>query len=210
MAGETDSRERIMDATYDALVECGYADLTMSGIAAKSETSTSLLHYHFDTKEDLLVAFLDHLLEQLEADLAELTAAGPIDGLYGLLEWFVIGDEEPEREAFLIAFLELRAQAPYNSRYRERMRHADRLIRSALEALVGEGIDAGLVVDNDPETIATLLLSAMDGGRSRGVATGTRGYTGEVRDALVEHVLADIFTDEARSQWAHLATEAAQ
>ena len=61
-----ETRERIMDATYRALCEYGYASLTMQDIADECDCSTSLLHYHFDTKDDLLVALLDHLISRFE------------------------------------------------------------------------------------------------------------------------------------------------
>ena len=60
------TRGRIVDATYRALCANGYAALTMQDIADECDRSTSLLHYHFDTKEDLLVELLAHLLERLD------------------------------------------------------------------------------------------------------------------------------------------------
>ncbi len=43
-----------MEATYRALCANGFASLTMQDIADEAEKSTSLLHYHYDTKRDLL------------------------------------------------------------------------------------------------------------------------------------------------------------
>jgi len=68
MAEET--RDRLMDATYRALCEHGYAALTMQDIADEGDCSKSLLHYHYDTKEELLVALLAYLLERFEARVA--------------------------------------------------------------------------------------------------------------------------------------------
>ncbi|PSQ42055.1 TetR family transcriptional regulator, partial [Halobacteriales archaeon QS_9_68_42] len=53
-----ETRERITNATYRALCDHGYAALTMQDIADECDCSKSLLHYHFDTKEDLLVELL--------------------------------------------------------------------------------------------------------------------------------------------------------
>lgn len=203
-----DSRERIMDATYRALIETGYADLTMNDIAGQSETSTSLLHYHFDTKEDLLVAFLDDLIERIERDLADLADADPVTRLYDVIEWYVLGAGETEREALHTAILELRGQAPYNDRYRERMRQADRLIRNALADIIRDGHESGDFTNGDPETMATLLLATMDGARGRQLAGGKPGYAKAVRAALYEHVLADLFSEEAAEIWSALTGEA--
>lgn len=58
-----DPAEDIMGATFRALCEHGYADLTMRDIAEESDRSKAALHYHYDDKEGLLVAFLDHLYD---------------------------------------------------------------------------------------------------------------------------------------------------
>ena len=90
MAEET--RERIMDATYRALCTHGYAALTMQDIADESECSKSLLHYHFDTKEDLLVELLDHLLERFEARVSATDTDDPRDQLVDLVDVFLFGE----------------------------------------------------------------------------------------------------------------------
>jgi len=53
-----------MEATYRALCAHGYADLTTQDIADESETSKASLHYHYDTKEELLLSFLDYLYDR--------------------------------------------------------------------------------------------------------------------------------------------------
>ena len=60
----SDTDEEIMQATYRALSEHGYANLTIKRIAAEYGKSTAAIHYHYDTKDDLLAAFLDFLLDR--------------------------------------------------------------------------------------------------------------------------------------------------
>lgn len=208
MGPEEDSRERIMEATYRALAERGYADLTMSDIATESGTSTGLLHYHYDTKEELLVAFLDDAVDRLEADLEDMAAAGPVEGLYRVLSLFVLGDDDPEREAFHGSLLELRAQAPHNARYRARFQRADRAIRTTIVQILESGVESGVFENGDHILLAQLLLAAMDGGRSRGLATGTSVYARRVREAIFEYVLSELLTDAASDPWAELRDEA--
>jgi len=78
-----------MSATYRALREHGYADLTIQQIADEFEKSKSLIYYHYDTRTELLVAFIDHLLTP---------------------------DLDDETVAFWRAMLELRAQAAHDER----------------------------------------------------------------------------------------------
>ena len=53
----TDAQEEIMSATYEALCEHGYAALTVERIASELGKSTAAIHYHYETKDELLVAF---------------------------------------------------------------------------------------------------------------------------------------------------------
>lgn len=196
-----ESRARIMDATYRALVETGYADLTMNDIAAESETSTSLLHYHFDTKEDLLVAFLDHIVEGLAERFAEAAEEEPTVRLYEILSPYILHEEETERASFHVALVELRGQAPYNERYRARFREADELLHDTLEDAIAAGVESGAFEPVEPAELATLLIATVDGGRTRGVGLGDPTYIRRVLAALTEYVLADVLTPEAAATW---------
>ncbi len=66
-----------MAATYRALCAHGYADLTMQRIADEAGKSKSLLHYHYGTKQELLVAFLDYLFDRFEARVAATEGDAP-------------------------------------------------------------------------------------------------------------------------------------
>ena len=198
------SRERIIEATYEALIDTGYADLTMSDIAAKSGTSTALLHYHFDTKEDLLVAFLDDLIDGLEERFAAEADTDPTTRLFDVLSLYVLDPSETERASFHVALVELRGQAPYNDRYRDRLRRADALVMDELVDVLQAGMDAGVVREVDPEAIATHLLVAVDGARTRAIALGEPAYTSRVREILFDNLLADILTPAGRERWMEL------
>lgn len=201
-----DSRERIMNATYRALIETGYANLTMSDIATESETSTSLLHYHFDTKEDLLVAFLDHVVDRLSGDFAENDGSDSVKRLYELLDLYALYPEETERESFHIALAEVRGEAPYNERYRERFRRADEILTEEMAEILREGIDRGVFGDTeDPDGFAQLLIAAADGARTKGIALGDPEYTRETLDELYDRILGDLLTEAGAARWEELA-----
>ena len=203
-----DTRERIMEATYDALVETGFADLTMSDIAEASETSTSLLHYHFNTKEDLIVSFLEYLVERIEHDIAVSAPSDPVGKIHFILQWYVLDTDEADREALHLALLELRLQASRNHRYRRRIKQADRVIREGLAAAIHDGIESGIFDEVEAEATAALLLCAADGAQTRLLITGESVYTDVVEGSLSEHVLADLFTREALERWRDLTEEA--
>jgi AcrR family transcriptional regulator len=54
------TKERIVDAAYRTLVKHGYHETSMKDIAAEAGVAPGLAHYYFETKEDLLVAAIEH------------------------------------------------------------------------------------------------------------------------------------------------------
>src|SRR3979411_129452 len=59
------TKDRIVDAAYRALVKRGYHETAMKDIAAEAGVAPGLGHYYFATKEDLLVAAIEHGCEPL-------------------------------------------------------------------------------------------------------------------------------------------------
>ncbi len=53
------TKERIVDAAYRALVKQGYHETSMKDIAAEAGVAPGLALYYFETKEDLLVATIE-------------------------------------------------------------------------------------------------------------------------------------------------------
>jgi AcrR family transcriptional regulator len=185
-----ETRDRIMEATYKALCEHGYASLTMQDIADECDCSKSLLHYHFDTKEDLLVALLAHLLERFEERVAPGDTA-PRDQLVGLVELFLFGDDRPREEhrAFHTALLELRAQAPHNDAFREQLAENDAQVHAAVTTVIDRGIEAGAFRDVDARRTAEHLLATIQGTRIRWVTLGEASAPETAYETLVEDVI---------------------
>ncbi|MFB6072106.1 MAG: TetR/AcrR family transcriptional regulator [Halobacterium sp.] len=181
------AHEDIMDATYRALLEHGFAALTMQDIADEAGKSKSLLHYHYDTKQDLLVAFLEYLLERGKARAAEHEDEPPGERLRGFVAGGLV-ENDADDWAFATALLELQAQAPHEETYREQLARNEQFMRDHVADIVREGVEAGEFRDADPEAVARLVLAAVDGARTERVVL--EDDTPEVvHDALVEHVL---------------------
>ena len=73
-----EARNRILVAAADCIVRDGLASVRMAGIARAAGVSSGLLHYHFTTKEQLLVEVLSHS-SAVSHELTEraLEQAGP-------------------------------------------------------------------------------------------------------------------------------------
>jgi len=74
------TKERIVDAAYRTLVKHGYHETSMKDIAAEAGLAPGLAHYYFETKEDLLVAAIEHGCEPvLRAwEQAGINLSGPL------------------------------------------------------------------------------------------------------------------------------------
>jgi AcrR family transcriptional regulator len=163
--------EEIMRATYRALCEHGFADLTMQRIADESSKSKAALHYHFDTKTELLDSFLEYLVEQLESRLTEESGA-PRERLTALVEAMFDPPGSDDDGEFPVALLEIKAQAPYHEPYRDRLVEMDESMREVVAETVREGIETGEFEETDPEAVARFVVTATNGAHARGVALG--------------------------------------
>ncbi len=66
MSDET--RERIVAGAYRALVKGGYHATSIKDIAEEAGVAPGLVHYYFETKEDLLVAAIEHGCAAIEVE----------------------------------------------------------------------------------------------------------------------------------------------
>lgn len=70
---------RILDATIDCLVKYGYAALTTTMVAARARVSRGAFLHHFGTKEDLVLAAVEHLFDVRNAQFRAAFARIPAD-----------------------------------------------------------------------------------------------------------------------------------
>lgn len=180
------TREKILEATYEALCKHGYGDLTIQDIADEFEKSKSLLYYHYDSKDRLLVDFLDSTLEEFITDF-HLTEETPREQLERLLDRLFPNNLDEENYPLQIALLELRAQAHHSELYQKQFTEMDRLFKETLVDIIEEGIRTGQFRDVDAELEAELLVSMISGMRTRRL-TCQDFQVEESRRAIEEHI----------------------
>jgi AcrR family transcriptional regulator len=162
-----DQNEEIMSATHRALQKYGYADLTIKRIAEEYGKSTAAVHYYYDTKDDLLAAFLDYLLERFVDSIHDVETTDPEARLEILLDELLVKPQE--NPDLSVALLEMRSQAPYKEAFSDRFRQNDEYIRYMLKAVINHGIDEGVFSDIDADHVTRSLLTIIDGARTRAV-----------------------------------------
>lgn len=183
-----DPDDTIMRATYRALSTHGYAGLTMKRIADEYGKSTAAIHYHYDTKDDLLAAFLDFILDQFKDTVHEVETTDPEERLELLLDQLLVNaDDHPD---LLIAMLAMRSQAPYNESFSERFQQNDVYVRYLLETVIDQGIDEGVFADADAEHVARALMTIVDGARTRAVVLDQETALSTARQTAAEYIAA--------------------
>src|SRR5699024_5485719 len=185
------SQEAIMQATYRALCNCGAADFTIQAVADEFAKSKSLIFYHYDTREDLLSAFLVYLIDRFEEQVAETDIEDADEELDGLIDALLFGPDD--NEDFQTAMFELRSQAPFNETYREQFRTNRSHTHELFEGVIERGIEDGVFTEVDASRIATLILTTIDGARTQLVVYGDDEILGSGRELIDAQLAVVLF-----------------
>jgi TetR/AcrR family transcriptional regulator, transcriptional repressor of bet genes len=157
-AAESVRRSQIIKAAYHVAAARGLGGLTVRRVAAKAGVSAGLVLFHFETKEQVVIALLDWLLETTTVlhvgdEIARI--ASPLDRLLALLRQEMNRlSSEPERIRLFFDFWARGIRHPgirakmwrELARYRDAFRPmAEEVLRAAPErfrGVTGEGLAA--------------------------------------------------------------------
>ena len=182
------TRESIMFATYRALRAHGYADLTIQRIGDEFEKSKSLLYHHYDGKDELLVDFLEFLLDRFERDVSLDESASATTRLWTLVDHLHPVPLDAPRRDIMTAIVELRAQAPHDAAVREQFTQSDRYFQGRFATVVREGIETGEFREVDPDAVASYLYSTLHGSLLRRLTADGVGVGQAVESELEAYV----------------------
>ena len=121
-----ETRQRLIDAATELLMECGYAGFTTPAVAERARVSRGALQYHFASKDDIFIAVRANLaaklnFEGIEEAIAPLPARERIERLVRH-HWETIGSDA------YVAALEVRLFERFNAvTHRSMMAEMDRL-----------------------------------------------------------------------------------
>jgi len=158
------ARERILAAAVERIASDGIDDVRIARIAMAAGVSSSLVHYHFATREALLA-------EAIEYSYGAVADARTADALPGadshaqrlarMVDQCLPGTAELERDWVLWVELWLRAV-----RHHELRPVAEELyarMRDWFAAAIRAGVAAGEFARCDPEEVADRALALIDG-----------------------------------------------
>ena len=154
-------REEILAATLDEVVARGLAKVRVGDVADALGVSKALVFYHFETKEALLAATLQHAVDR---DLARLeaTLAREPDAVRRLRLVLLAYGPQGKATGWTL-WVDAWSAALRDPELREILRRLDRRWSSALETVIRSGVDEGVFDCADPASCARRLAALLDG-----------------------------------------------
>jgi AcrR family transcriptional regulator len=163
-------RDRIFDCAQDLFHRKGIRGVGVEAIAEAAGTSKMALYRHFDSKDELIIEYLNYKGRKSDEIWAEIEAENPGDPvgqLYGLMEKIAIFIAEDERGCDLAnAAVELTEEGHPGLRVIEefKMRLLDRLAKLCRAAGASH-----------PELLADTLVLLIEGARVSRRSVGAKG-----------------------------------
>jgi AcrR family transcriptional regulator len=178
-------RTEILQATCDVVIERGFAGTRIGDVAKRLGVSSSLIHYHFDSKEQLLAeafAYYAHI------DVSETTAE--IESAPTAVEQLdrAINNYVPEGSADVewMLWIDGWGEALRNPMMRKISQQLDEQSVELLQRVIDHGCVTGEFACADPRRSAYRLTALVDG-----LAVQFAAHDGIVtRDEFIEHVRA--------------------
>lgn len=191
-----DAATEIMQATCRVLSREGYADLTTQKVADECGKSQGIIHYYYNTKKDLFIAVIDHLIEERSDQLHSLPDGDALDRLNAFFDLVLPNTIDTNDRMHATVNLAIHAQAPYNKVYRERLAERDQLLQNRLIEIIKDGIEQGMFTDNTPEQTAVSLLSMIDGAVLREIALNHEQAISTIRSFVDDFVQSELLSGD--------------
>jgi len=156
-------REEMIEAFYTVVAEKGFAKATIREVAKRAECSYGVLNYHFANKEELVLSFMDHVLETFSAELRDglATLDTATERFHFMFSYFC--DLSRFSLDFSRVWLECWALANSNPAISERLNRSYNDVKRIISEIVKEGIRMGEFRNVDPTIAANLILSTLEG-----------------------------------------------
>ncbi len=154
-------RAEILDVTCQVVIERGFAGTRVSDVANKLGVSTGLIHYHFDSKEQLLAEAFRRAASQEMASLEEDLASAP--NSVAKLDR-VIRNYTPDQDDYdWLMWIDSWGEALRNKAMRTISQELDTESTGLIERVIREGVATGEFTCADPRGAAWRIAGLLDG-----------------------------------------------
>ncbi len=179
-AAAADTRQRILEATATCIAEEGVAAVRMAGIARAAGVSTALLHYHFETKEQLFEQVLRYSYDSstlLDQESLRREGLTPAQRLAAYLDRCLPSDDLLARD--LLLWQEFGAMSPRNPSMAAVTSDFFQGDVDRVTGIIEEGLADGSFTTDDAHLVARTVIALCDG-------LCTRVLAGDQRIPLTE------------------------
>ncbi len=159
-------RKQISDALLSVMAERGYAKASITRIADAAGLTPGLIHYHFGSKQAILLDVLERLVEaqwsRLDARLVSL--ASPSEQIEALLDAFLAVGEDADPAA-VAAWVTISAEAIRQPEVQVAFEEAVGHITARISDILEAGVAAGEFDLSPPSTeaCAAAILALIQG-----------------------------------------------
>lgn len=164
LSPSTGRLNQIVRAAQTCLARDGYANVSIKDIAQEAGVAPGLVHYYFESKEDLLIAAVRQVAEtychEFFSQLED--ASNPGQGLTNSIEW--AGRKFREDPAWFLLLLELYSLSLHDPKVRseliEMLREERALVTKVVSAILPASPET---LGVSAEQLGTLILAIFDG-----------------------------------------------
>lgn len=157
-------RKLIVDIALKALATDGFEGLRTRDVAALAKINTATLHHYFPTKEDLVRAIAERLVERFQSERApaERQASNESRALVALRQQFAdVAFYASKRPELVAAYREIAGRAGRDAAMREVVDTLTAGWRDSVAGIIRAGRDDGVFrADVDPSAVADLIVAS--------------------------------------------------
>lgn len=151
-------RNEILDVAERLFCGRGYDQTSTNDILAEIGIARGTLYYHFSSKEDILDAMIDRILDEIVRRASQIALDGSIPVLERMTQTILASNVDTKTGDMILEQM----HKPQNALMHAKMQ--ERLLKQLIPLftkLIEDGISQGLMQTDDPEdTIEMLLLYA--------------------------------------------------
>lgn len=186
-------RQQIVDALLPVMAERGYEGASIQAIARRAGLAPGLIHYHFESKQQILLEAVRQLTALFERRFQALAAAAatPRERLRAFIDARLArgaGASQTAVAAWVIVGAEAVRQPEVKAAFQEVMRAQRALLERLLRDQAGEALGA-----REARHLCAIVLAAIEGAFQLSVSADAvmpEGYAARTLLAVVESHLA--------------------
>ena len=170
----TARRQQILDAARACFLRNGFHQTSMQDVIKEANLSVGAVYRYFPSKNDLITALAEQVIDQITAMFGELVSSDPPPSLAMAMQRatdFVTDQTGPDGTMRMA--LQIWSEAMYDPTLAAFVAQVYARIRTILDRFAERAIESGaLPAGTEPQTVAVVLFSLMPGYALQRILTG--------------------------------------